>query len=71
MNNEWISVKERLPELNVDVLVFRKSGLCFTAHIIERNGNWWMREVWYGQFDDVTHWLPLPAPPQPGVIVGE
>jgi hypothetical protein len=67
--SEWISVKDRLPEFDQDVLIYRKDGLIMMAdfpgefytyrdtdgHSIER---------------DVTHWMPLPDAPSP-IVQGD
>ena len=56
--NEWVNRNERLPEWKVDVLVLYDSG--------KIDINWadsvgeFMYENIYGR---VTHWMPLPAPP--------
>lgn len=57
---EWISVKDRLPEKGGSYLVFsNKSKTVFTAH-------YWLGDRWAnranGQF--ITHWMPLPQPPK-------
>ena len=68
--SEWISVEERLPETrkthrdcsSTQVLVATKSiGVCIGSY--HRNGTWMI-----GSFGhrDVTHWQPLPPPPQLG-----
>lgn len=66
---EWISVGYRLPEDSVRVIIARKNGLVSIGFYDEddvinlpwcdrngksRNGEW---------CNDVTHWMPLPAPP--------
>lgn len=63
----WISVKDRLPELNVDVLVF----VNFTVHDVTINhctvalfnGTCWDADGSYSR-DSVTHWMPLPEAPK-------
>lgn len=56
---EWISVKDRLPEENLCVLVYVGYGIgvSMSAHRTS-NGKFFR----YG--DDVTHWMPLPEPPK-------
>ena len=58
---EWISVKERLPEENVRVLVcFR-----FTDYSqIETDTDRIEKGKWYRWSKYVTHWMPLPQPPK-------
>ena len=57
---EWISVKDRLPEYENQVLTYRgESGI-----IVERMfpGATW--DFDYDIIDAVTHWMPLPQPPK-------
>lgn len=72
--NKWISVKDRLPEVEKRVLVFRsnyegddynKIHVGFLQHKDGFYGSQW------GLLDDdlfphtlVTHWMPLPNPPE-------
>ena len=66
---EWISVKERLPELGEEVLVYyhwitppeKASITRDSMHIHDRS----MKPVWGKHRNDkVTHWMPLPEPPK-------
>ena len=64
---EWISVKDMLPDYFTSVLVWCPGNKCIYAAY--RN----VRQEWY-TFDDtiaghvvvnmVTHWMPLPQPPK-------
>ena len=63
----WISVDERLPDISSDVLICNE-GLVYYCHY--RNGRF-VFEAYssYGDCDDefytkVTHWQPLPEPPE-------
>lgn len=66
--SEWISVTDRLPELGVNVLVFKPP----TVHIMHYEGiasngdiKWRDQFVSLGGFWGwVTHWMPLPALPE-------
>lgn len=61
-NREWISVEERLPEdADERVLVYIVSERSYTELDTDRFvGGRWVR---WG--DEVTHWMPLPQPPEP------
>lgn len=53
---EWISVKDRLPNLFENVLVFRDGKISIDYN--EENG--WFAYDFNGK--RVTHWMPLPQP---------
>lgn len=58
----WISVKDRLPENDVRVLVYTELKNTLVARRV-------LPEIWeddYGYWivEDVTHWKPLPDPPE-------
>lgn len=68
----WISVKDRLPDEGMHVLVLFDTGGCTTqdvAYYINHNGGYWNND-WnadisnLGLRDDITHWQPLPDPPK-------
>ena len=58
--NEWISVKDRLPEEDIRVLVYINSDRSYTKLDTDRLSNGKFVR-WY---KDVTHWMPLPEPPK-------
>ena len=64
---QWISVKERLPEIWVKVLSFQPTfdgrGIIRSAVYI---GSYKWRETEYHNMMElpVTHWMPLPDPPK-------
>lgn len=63
-NNEWISVKDRLPEKRKDVLCFFQDGI-MQRSIIEIS--WidsFQRFMYEEIYGEVTHWMPLPEPPE-------
>lgn len=69
--HKWISVEERLPEYGVSVLVAdAREGFIgkwwLKAGTDTRNGkDFWVDDSDYGfSFAEVTHWMPLPEPPE-------
>lgn len=73
----WISVEDKLPQVDevyhewyrsCDVLVYRECGtICVAYAFAEEDAKdvgWrsFDSEGWY--LDDVSHWMPLPEPPQ-------
>lgn len=62
--NQWISVKDRLPENCIEVLVYDTDcGIVI---------GWYDKEIgdfaadFISPLDAVTHWQPLPEPPKDG-----
>lgn len=58
---DWISIEDRLPEDNTEVLIWHK-GECQICL--------WETSSWFDELrvddpkpEDVTHWMPLPDPP--------
>ena len=66
---KWISVKDRLPELNQPVLVFAPTEdenylVDYIHSFLDGNPLWnWCVNVENNQ-QTVTHWMPLPEPPK-------
>ena len=59
---EWISVKDRLPEESGGYLAYcwEYDGICVLYYeVLKTKGKW--RTKWK---DDITHWMPLPQPPK-------
>ena len=56
----WRSVKEGFPEVGLYVLICRRRSAAQIAH--------WTGEYWRTWYDNscltVTHWMPLPEPPE-------
>ena len=60
--NEWVSVEERMPEPTHCVLVYT-TDYSIEVDAIGSDGEWMAYEV--------THWMPLPAPPDRRPSEGE
>jgi hypothetical protein len=58
---EWVSVKERKPADNRNVLTCDATGTVEMGWYEERTGNWFAG----GELPEyrITHWMPLPSAP--------
>jgi hypothetical protein len=64
---EWISVKDRLPDEDEDVLAFGYYHETFQTLICHYRSDFkgqWFTSVAGQQVYEVTHWMPLPQPPK-------
>lgn len=58
----WIPVTERLPDVGKDVLCFCRANISL---VLGRDGNLWREGAdRYYMSGFVTHWMPLPEPPE-------
>lgn len=65
---KWIPVTERLPEVETPVLTYRETGQ--NVELLWQRG---CQKRWdYDEFTPcpVTHWMPLPEPPEEGAEDG-
>ena len=61
--SEWINAKNRLPAVLSRVLVYDPDeGYCTIAEGY-KNG-WALEDFSMGGFEKITHWMPLPKPPE-------
>ena len=63
---EWISVNDKLPEKNGDVLVCTEDDYVCSASYSNYGKPTFLIDSIYGgdELDDVTHWMPLPDAPK-------
>lgn len=65
---KWISVKERLPVKKYRVIVRTGHNLVTTGwrsyHVDVKGGELWEVDEAHNYRNDVTHWMPLPQPPE-------
>lgn len=61
----WISVDERLPDEDANVLVYFEDRTIMTAHFLGCNIGW-VPDNTGMSLGKVTHWMPLPEPPKSG-----
>lgn len=63
---EWISVKDRIPDVGEWILIYapvKESGLIEIA-MLDILVGFINPALGYGSFKNVTHWMPLPAGPE-------
>ena len=65
---EWISVDDRLPRINVGVLVYTPRLKNIFEAFYKVDGKWEIFSYRGGEIlnDEVTHWMPIPQPPKGG-----
>ncbi len=54
---QWISVKDALPDMEKWVLVWN-NVMGYDVDMIREDGRWALTN------DPITHWMPLPEPPE-------
>lgn len=59
---EWISVKDMLPEDGQSVLTY-KNGV-YEIQTYEKRRNGWLSNAWFWSMATVKYWMPLPQPPK-------
>jgi hypothetical protein len=62
---KWISVEDRLPELDESPVLGWFGGEIGFANFAEQSGTDAEGNVWTRKgFEQITHWMPLPDPPK-------
>ena len=56
---EWVSVKDKLPEENTTVIVATDNGIVFQC--LYAYDGW---DLWDDNDVNITHWQPMPQPPK-------
>lgn len=57
----WISVEDRLPEIDLEVLIVEKDLIIEVGSYQEY---YWVENTEYKMRENVTHWMPIPKPPK-------
>lgn len=58
----WISVHDKLPKDGQHAVTINKVGVQDVRHY--SHGKWYSN--FGNEYDDITHWMPLPQPPKGG-----
>ena len=68
--NEWISVKDRLPEAGgyVACIAKRNPFSRFMPMVVRIEKNGWVNPITEQYISEVTHWMPLPELPEDSTI---
>ena len=61
---EWISVDERLPEENTEVLIYCKTNSGKEVFFVDKIRYFRGLAIWQAWNGKVTHWMPLPEAPK-------
>lgn len=64
MGNKWISANHRLPESGERVLCMCRAGIYEVLKWSYPNWAWYKDRSHCYMKDFVTHWMPLPEPPE-------
>ena len=62
--SEWISVDERLPEENTEVLIYCKTNNDKEVFFVDKIRYFRGIAIWQVWSGKVTHWMPLPELPK-------
>ena len=70
--SKWMSVKDKLPQLFRDVMVFPVHDHRYSDKLtseLRNDGRWFVtcedsHHVWDQEVFNVTHWMSLPEPPK-------
>lgn len=63
-SEEWVSVKDRLPQAKETVLAYEAAFDSMSMAYRLPNTEEWIDTGDYYALDAVTHWMPLPKPPK-------
>lgn len=61
---EWININDKLPDSIGHYLVYGGDNLHYTAWAFFNSENKWVDFNKTSFYENVTHWMPLPSPPE-------
>ena len=64
LSSEWISINDRLPDLNITVIGYEETCGVFPAELDEAGWFDLESQVFIPPQQHVTHWMPFPKPPK-------
>ena len=62
--SEWISVEERMPSRDSNVLIYLRTNNESWVHVSWFSGDYWVDEDGLPLVYYISHWMPLPEPPK-------
>lgn len=63
--SEWISVNDRLPEVNEWVITFYGNSYGCIMAVLQWTGEFWLDAYRNPEMPElITHWMTLPEPPK-------
>ena len=64
---QWVSVEDEWPDIGQYILVYHKDGVMQCAQYLISgydDRGLWVLDHYYEEQGEITHWMPLPEPPE-------
>lgn len=59
----WIKCRDQMPEKEIGVIAFSDDGSMWIAYY-DKESRCWDDGDFFNDIPEITHWMPLPAPPE-------